>query len=626
MRKIGTRLATIVLLLVVAVSFSACSLFTTDLDKKYNADSKVLTIANADLSVSRQELYHAYSQWGYQYASSFKSTDELLKYISEGLLNDKIMEQRSLEQFGALRDAEEALALKQAYASMDQTIRAYVYEALNLEDKDEDSENTTDEDKEVDKPYTPSINVNEDNGDRVYTLNLTSHADEDGVGALQSKDYAYYIPQSVGVASLKNMRQAISKIVRNLQAIESGFTKLKTPERDYLQATDEAEPKSDYFKYLTKTERTVLNREIDRMVKANRTSILVNRLNTAYDLGFFTLKIDNQDQLAQAYQQAWNEYLERGTGTRFDTWCEMINGIDTGKRAEKPSYYGCGKDIATNRAHKAIEKYRYTVDNAIVQQSNFPKDDLEANLVSSGLADVYYIPQDVANNLFTVSHILVGFTDEQQTEYKRIQDEAVKNPSYNAQNDLNKLYVATMSDGVSADKIYGEVKTALEKVSSEQEKYRIFREYINKYNTDPGMQNLDQLSSSSKPQYEYLMSTTEANNKMVAEFTKASLALKDAKVKGAISQIVWSEYGAHIIMYTRDVSDFIFTAVAGTEKEYNDKLFATLTSYGKRTMFDVLVDNDSRDYSEFREKKLNEYKQEHTVTFVTSEFKDFLKK
>lgn len=618
MRKIGTRLATIVLLLVVAVSFSACSLFTTDLDKKYSADTKVLTTANAELSVSREELYHAYSQWGYQYASYYESTDELLKYIAEGLLNDKIMEQRSIEQFGALRDAEEALALKQAYASMDQTIRAYVYEALGLEDKDESSEE--DEEDEVDKPYTPTVFVTTDGDNRVYTLNLESYADEDGTGALQSKDFAYYVPQTPGIASLKNMRQAISKIVRNLQAIESGFTKLKTPERDYLKAADQDEPASEYFKYLSKNERAVLNREIDRMVKANRTSILTSRLSTAYSLGFFVLQIEDQTKFAQAYQDAWTEYLQRGSD--FDVWCEMINGIDSGKRAELPAYFGCGKDVATNMAKDVIQQYRYAVDNAIAKYNQFPDEDLEASLVKSGLADVYYIPQDVANNLFTVSHILIGFTDEQKNEYQRIQTEASKNPSYNAQNDLNKLYAATTSNGVSAYDIYGEVKIALEKASTVQERCQIFREYINKYNSDPGMQNLEQLNSSSKPQYEYLMSTNEESNQMVEAFTKASLALND---QGEISKLVWTEYGAHIIMYTRDVSDFIFTASAGTEKDYNDKLFATLTSYGKRTLFSTLIDNYNRDYSKYREKKLNEYKQEHTVTIIDSEFKDFLK-
>ena len=624
MRRIGTRLVAIAFILVVAVSFSACSLFTLDLDKKYSADTKVLTTANSDLSVSRSELYHAYAQWGYQYASSFEDSGKLLEFISEALLNDKIMEQRSIEQFGALDDIEEALALKQAYASMDKTIRAYIFEALGMEDNAEnETEEASDEDK-VDQPYTPNVLVTPEGDERVYTLNLTSYEDSDNNYALRIQDYSYYSPKNIpGVASPKNVRQAISKIIRNLQAIESGFTKLKTPARDYLQ---DGEKQSDYFKFLSSSERAVLNREIDRMVKANRTSILVNRLNVAYNLGFFTLGISDPDTLAQAYQQAWKDYLRRGEN--FDAWCEKINGINQAEHADC-QYFGCGRDIATNMAKKAIENYKSLVKEAIKQYDLFPNSNLESSLISSGLADAYYIPQNVANNLFTVSHILVGFTEEQKTQYQKIQKRAEKDPSYNAENELNKLYAEVSSNGVSAANIYGEVKTALDHANTVEEKYQIFRQYINKYNTDPGMQNLDQLNSStSKPQFEYLMSTTESNNTMVESFTKTSLKLKNNGVngKGTIDK-TWSEYGLHIIMYTRDVSDFIFTAASGVDQNYDKTLFATLTSYGKRTKFNTIVDNVcARDYSEYRELKLKEYKAGHQVSIIKSEFKDFLKK
>ena len=619
MRKLGTKLATIALILVVAVSFSACSLFTTDLDKKYSADAKVITTANADLTVSRQELYQAYMQWGYQYTNNgnYGTEADVLEYVATALLNDKIIEQKSIELFGKLRDSEKALALKQAYASMDKTIRAYVYEALGVEDKNADDTTADSTEDDVDQPYTRNVNFTEENGERVYGLNLSSYEDKDA-DSVQSLDYyQYYIPNIPGIASEKNARQAISKIVRNLQAIETGFTKLKAPERDYLKASNEDSTKSAYFKYLTATERAVLNREIDRMYKANCTSILTGRMNTAFNLGMTSLT--GQDAV-----EAWDEYLRRNED--FDAWCDKINGVDNGQGNEKPAYFGCGKAVATSMAEEAIAYYQSKVSSAIKNQNQFPNNDLESSIMSSGLANTYYIPQATANNLFTVSHILVGFTDEQKAEYTRIQNEAKKNPSYNAENDLNKLYAETMSNGVSAANIYNEVKTALDKISSTQGKYKKFREFINQYNSDPGMQNLDQLNSSSQPQFEYLMSVNKDKNQMVESFTNASIALKEAKVKGAISGLVWSEYGAHIIMYTRDVSDFIYSGVT-VEQDYGKTLFATLTSYGNRTMFDFLVDTyGARDYNKFRNAKLNEFKHEHEVSITKDEFKDFLKK
>lgn len=624
MRKFWTRVATFALVLIVMVSFSACALFTTDLDKKYSPYTMVMTTANDDIAVSRQELYYAYLTWGYEYGQQTSmSGTKVLESIAETLLNNKILEKQSIAQFGAITDAEEALALKQVYETFNQSLRKEIYEILGLEDQiDENNDQADDSDNpynDIDKPYEPSILVSYENGERVFTMDLSSYKDADGTGVLDSTDYQYYVPSVPSVASQKIAKQAISKMIRSLQTVEKGFTQLKTPERDYLQ------PNNECFAYLTKEERAVLNREIDRIVCSNRTSILVNRISTAYNLGFMTLQGEDA-------KQAWQDYLNRSKD--FTTWADKINGNlpEGALESDMPAYFGCGRSVATNIADKAIKYYLEKGVNAINHQKNFPDTDLESTLMSSGLTDVYYIPNDVANNLFTVSHILIGFTDEQKTEYQNIINE--KNPSDNTQNRLNKLYTETTSNGVSAADILIEVQTALKQADNLDEKCQIFRNFINQYNTDPGMQNLDQLNSNNQPQYEYLMSNDSEKSKMVEAFTKASIELFDAGVKGAISGLVWSEYGAHIIMYTRDVADFIFTGVAGMESEsvellkmnYADTLFAPLTSYGNRTCFDTLVDSYfTRDYTNYRNSILKDYKHEHQVTIVDSEFESFFK-
>ena len=619
MRKIWTRLATFALVLVVMISFSACALFTTDLDEKYSAKRLVVKAANSDLSVSRQELYYGYLEWGYQYAGQM-SESSLLEYIATALINNKILEQKSIELYGEIQPSEIALAKKQAYASMDQTLRSYIYEALDLED----NANTTAEDSaDVDQPYNPSILVSYENGERVFAMDLSDYADTEGTGVLNPDDYTYYTPAIPGVASQKIAKQSISKIVRNLQSFEQGFTQLKAPATDYL------DPNSTYFKSLTKDERAVLNREIDRMIRSNQTTILVNRISTAYNLGFSALK-GNDYQDAKV---AWREYLARSNN--FEDWVNIMNGIVPSGRTKEsmPAYFGSARSVATNIARNAIDYYVEKGINAINNQKNFPDSDLESTLIASGLADVYYIPQDVANNLYTVSHILIGFTDEQKAEITRIQTEATKNPNYNAKNELNKIYAETTSNGVSAYDILIELQTALSKADSLAQKQTTFREFINKYNSDPGMQNLDQLNSSTgKPQYEYLMSSDAEKSQMVEAFTNASVELFEQGKKGAISDLVWTDYGAHIIMYTRDVADFIFTGVAGMENDsiellrsnYGDTLFATLTSYGNRTCFDTLVDSYfNRNYSNYRTGILNDYKHNHQITIVSSELKNF---
>lgn len=620
MRKILTRLATLVLIVVVMISFSACSLFTVNLDKKYSPTIMVATAANNGVTVSRQELYYAYMEWGYQYAQQIE-TKELLEQITTNLLNNKILEQQSLELYGELSDSEIAYAHRQAFQKLNNTIRKYVYEALDVEDTQSNDESTDAAESEVDKPYHPSILVDWENGERVFMMDLSSYIDSDMVGSLSSADYTVYVPTIPGIASQSNAKQAISKIVRNLQTLEKGFTELKTPEVDYLEKDNQ------YFKHLSAAERAVLNREIDRIIRSNKTSIAVNRISTGFNLGFFTLDSDDA-------KVAWQDYLKRGEN--FTAWSNKINGINIDNVPEEdlPAYFGCGRAVATNIADEAIAYYLEKGMNAINNANNFSQsEDLESKLVENGLADVYYIPTDVANNLFTVSHILVGFTDEQKAELERINNEAEKNSAYNKQNDLNKLYAETSSNGVSAYNILLEVQTALQSADSLQEKYETFRDLINQYNSDPGMQNLDQLNANTnKPQYEYVMSSTTEKNQMVEPFTKASIELFNKGVKGAISGLVWTDYGAHIIMYTRNVSDFVYTGAVGVdstlnlfELNYADTLFETLTSYGNRTLFDSLVDAYfTRNVSDHQNHRINDYRQDHEITIITSEFKKFL--
>lgn len=587
------------LLVVVTLSFSACSLFVDDLDTKYSPDTMVVTMDNSNITVSRQELYYEYRTWGYQYAGQME-TNELLEYLTEYLLDNKILAALSREQFGDLSEIEQAQALKNTYDTLDSAWRSYVYEIMDVDDPEE-AEHDHDEDDADDtvayEPYTKSIFVNKvtktDQGyqyqDYEYQLNLAAY--EDTTGILRLSDYQTYTPNVPGIASDKVARQALAKITRNLQNAEKGFNRLAKP-TNYLDLNN------PYLKTLTVAEQDALNREIARLVENNQRSILVSRFSVAYDLGFITL--DNE-----AAKTAWKNYLTRSE--IWEYWQKTIN-------------QNTGKSVAGSQAADTVEYYLDQVRQAIksydYQTINTA---LEKQVVSNGLENVYYIPSQIANNLFTVSHILVSFTDEQKAQYTKITEEASKNPSYNPQPELNKLYAACSSNGKSIYDIYNEVKTTLDGITDLQQKYNTFRDFIYQYNSDPGMQN---------PTYEYLMSTTTENNTMVEAFTAASIALKQNTNglggKGAISGIVWSDYGAHIIMYTRDVSEFIWTqSETMLDLSYGDTLFAPLTAYGNQTQFDALVTNFTRSYSNYRLHLLADYKHDHTVNMVQSEFKNF---
>ena len=613
MRKQWAKVFAAVLLFVVMISFTACSLFTDDLDHRYSATIMVATAADSNISVSRKELYDVYREWGYQYAGQLDEA-ELLEYLTEYVLNNKILRQYSQEKFGNLRDSEAALARKNAYASLDSVWRQYVYEAMGLDDPEKNA-NDTASDAVTYQPYTKSILVERNVpelissndgaepvwGKRdVFTLNLESYRDDAEVLALA--DYQVYTPAIPGVATDKAAGQALAKIIRNLQNAENGFTKLAKP-KNYLNLDNK------YLKALSTAERDTLNRELERIIESNTLSLMVGRLSTAYNLGLINLT--GKEAVA-----AWDAYLNRGvetwdetTGTakNFDTWAASINA-------------NIGQTVATTRANNAINYYLEQVRNAMNSYVYQGDEDIESSILSGSLDNLYYVPHAVAQNLFTVSHILIGFTDEQKAQYTKIMDEADKNPSYNPQVDLNALYAATTSNGKSVYDIYNEVSSTLRNISNLQDRYTTFRDFIYQYNTDPGMQN---------PSYEYLMSVNTDNNIMVPEFTEASIALKNNTNgkggKGAISGLVWTEHGAHIIMYTRDLAEFVWTGDASMlDSAYGDTLFATMTAYGNQTRFDTVAEKFTRSYSNYQAHILADFKSTHTITITQSEFKKFL--
>lgn len=580
MRKFWAKFFSFALIMVVMISFTACSLFTENLDKKYSADIMVASAANnPDVSVSKKELYNAYRQWGYQYASQM-SEEDLLTALTESILNDKIMKKLSITKFGDLYDSEKALALKYTYDAVDATLRQYVYDILDVDDPDDDD--TADSSDAVTyEPYTKTIFAEPQSDGMAFTLNLESY--EDTVGDLQLKDYATYTPNVPGAATDKVARQAMSKIVRTLQNLETGFEKLENSTK-YLNL------KSKLIADLSKSEQYVLNREIVRLLESNQTSILVSRMSVAYNLGI--------DTAAE-----WEAYLNRGAD--FTAWQESINADDAK-----------GRSIAENRAKDVISDYQEQVKNAMLSYRLNPSSDYESTVMSGSLASTYYIPQNVANNLFTVSHILIGFTDEQKATYQQITSEKENNTAYDPTNALNELYAKTTSNGKNVYDIYNEVKSTLDATDNLQEKYDLFRDFIYQYNTDPGMQN---------PTYEYLMSVNKDNNSMIEAFTDASIELKQAGKKGAISELVWGEYGAHIIMYTRDVAEFIWT---GDEtmlaRDYGNTLFAPLTAYGNKTKFDVLAESHTRSYSNYESALLREFKNANQITINKDYFKNFI--
>ncbi len=245
----------------------------------------------------------------------------------------------------------------------------------------------------------------------------------------------------------------------------------------------------------------------------------------------------------------------------------------------------------------------------------------------------------VNDDYFYVAHILIKFSDEQQKEYDSLenlsnkgQGDIISAEQYEKQKDA--LYSSikasvrdaetgeiTATDTVLAKDVLKEVQVALSNATTKEAKDEAFRKLMYKYNEDGGIMNA---------KYPYVIG--ENDSKMVENFTKASRKLNDNGEYGAISGLVESEYGLHIVYYMGkcenpytipvdnkiDLRDtYIKDEGTAQEKPYSDVLMLDeykLNNLNNKTLFDLIFENLSNDnYSQFESMNLNTMKKTYQI-------------
>ena len=273
-------------------------------------------------------------------------------------------------------------------------------------------------------------------------------------------------------------------------------------------------------------------------------------------------------------------------------------------------YYKSDKQYSTITVRQVLDKYK-----ALVLESKYKyENDSSAydTAMLSSFKDVYYVADD---NYFFVSNLLIKFTDEQKTQYSNIESSATGTTVGNAQKKaaLVEGIMATVRDDegniienekISAKEVYNNLKKELEYATTDDQKTEIFKKYLYKYGEDTGTQNAD---------YMYVIGTE--TSQMVESFTKASRELNDDGNYGAISGLVTSEYGVHIIFYGGKVENlFNVSDVSNFNLEEEDiwKLCnAKLNQLNNKTVFDKVFETLSDDsYSIFENMNLSVLKKD----------------
>lgn len=285
-------------------------------------------------------------------------------------------------------------------------------------------------------------------------------------------------------------------------------------------------------------------------------------------------------------------------------------------------YYKTVDDYSTITVQQVLKKYK-----TLMLQSKYK---YEANnetydkAMLESFKDVNYVVDD---NYFFVSHILVKFSDAQSNEYKNLETDAyISRDVYNQRMaNLAQQVVAKVRDedgkvtddtSVKASDILNSLKTDLSYANSDEEKAEIFKNYMYKYGEDPGVQNA-----------EYMYVIGNETSQMVESFTNASRELNKNGEFGAVSDLVISEHGVHIIFYGGKVQNlFEINNINNFNLDVEDieKLTSTkLSPLNNKTVFDKVFEMLSDDnYSIFENMNLNVLKKDIKIEKHTNVYKN----
>ena len=226
--------------------------------------------------------------------------------------------------------------------------------------------------------------------------------------------------------------------------------------------------------------------------------------------------------------------------------------------------------------------------------------------MNSTSTTVYY--QADPSDWFRVSHILVKYTDDENTEMTnwatKLNNQGCTLAEYNEA--LTEIKSRALN---SATKILNELKTKLSQATSTEEKFSIFQDYAYLYSEDTaslGLENDMAISRTGK-------------DSMVEAFQDASKELSDGQ-EGDISNCVESTYGFHIIMYLGEFED-ISTSLN------NNALLAKLdvsqlSKLTNKTMLDKVIESISLStYSNHETQLLKVLKKDLTITYYPDAYK-----
>ena len=623
-------LAAICVFLFTGVFLAGCSLFVRDIETFNN---RIVATVGDNITIRKRELVEAYQRVGPQFIQQGMSQQEAVEATLDLLIEREIMVHLSHqdEWFGAhgyglpingvlpLTEREWSTVRTRVFDSFDRIIsnRANAIReerglsVIMLEDE-------TPQGGTVFEGYTPIIRTEMIAGQRTFELPLDRFIQDNfvaevrtfvqpGTAVIPNTDYLHvvevnswtrlenaFMPIDNTPSEIDVMRSTRARIVQQLENAEIG---LNFPE-----------DRNEAF-----AGNNILRRELNRMLESEQQNILTQRFRDMHEQGIMDAGIFREG--ITYFELFANRHNDEAS---LETWQNEIARIN--------------QDFVNRQVEAVRNQYFHNIRSAIDRMNKGLETEasIRQNLLDpqSGLRNVWWLPHNIAREYFTVSHILIGFEDRNAIANlnARLQTGEINRTEYDreVQRLRGELRVRQRDENgieFGLELSPADVLAIVQRNVSSHNPHRGFRDMIYAFNTDPGMEN---------PEFEYIIGidkreiclttgnrlhdgsqTGDRMSGMVPEFTAEARRLQATGQRGALSdRLIWSQFGAHIIMYTREITDFIFTNdESRLSATYHHFLYAPQTSYGEKLFFDAILETlPARNFSEAEANVISTFK------------------
>ncbi len=587
MKKRITGIMICLMLLCISV-FSGCSLITLDRERYLN--EVVASIEdkedNHKINITKKDLISAYNSYGYYYTQYYGySAAEALDKTVDLLINRKITIDEAERVYSeGLSEAEKTYLWQQTADSLENNFKSYLNKVLGISDS---SKNESD--ARVFNGYTKNAELKNTDGN--YEIVKTAPPSK------AIENFKYDVPHDISKPEDKKLIYTnFVSFVNSAKA--DGYTKAFN---NYLK---ELKANENGLRLSTDTV-SVFTREIERLYTVNYENYMIEK-----------------------YDEYFTNYSEVSTITVK----QML-------------------DLYTSMVRSSYTQYIIEEDSAY-----------ESNMQSDSSKIYYYKEGETETDFFQVAHVLFKFTDEQSAKYKDIQSKK-KNGYYTDDASYNQAIADLCSELVPVVRVKNEdgeyqetqitseyeknayslaryIKSEVDSKATAIDKAEAFREFIYKYNDDPGMINAENnyTIGVNKSQAEEGKKYKTYSN-YVTEFTNTAVELYNDGLGeiGDISEPVITENGMHILFYVGQLEN-LFKGIDHDFSLTNDEVdletgltpIEVLNSkrvniFIDKTYFDVIYDSLVTDnFAVFQNLNMNELRKQYNLNTYPDAYKDLI--